>query len=76
MDLLLGTNIDRLRKATKNALSRSSKITGNTPVVRNLKMYQNMDEQTLAELGRRYGQSNLLRYIQHMEALRLKNGNS
>lgn len=73
---VLGANIDRLRKATKKAFSRTNAITGQSTVRRNLKLYETMDEATLKALGARYGQENLLRYIKHMEALRMNNGNS
>jgi len=32
-----------------------------------------MDEATLNKIGEMFGSENLLKYIQHMEALRIKN---
>ena len=64
-------SIDRVRKAVGLALNRTSNVTGGESDP-HLRIYNGLKDEHFNALVNHYGADNVIRYIKHMEALRLQ----
>jgi hypothetical protein len=68
----LGSSVNMLRTATKSALGRTRKIMGGSRSEdTQLKIYNKLKPENFNQLAELYGGEGVIRYIKHMEALRL-----
>jgi hypothetical protein len=66
---------DNLRNAASSAFDQGRKMTGHT-TDHDLMLYNSLNEHSLSAIAGKYGVENTIRYIQQMEAKRMKEGNN
>lgn len=65
-----GFVFDRIKNATSKAFDRVGKTAG-IPTDPDLKLYQSLQQPDFEKLTQKFGQDNVLQYIQAMESKRL-----